>query len=249
MNELVYRSSDRYKLISNQIELVIKKKNLQPVLFYTKRDVFYNIFSDLRKTFDRWLSGKIDDYTESLNVNEVRHFENGSKGQDVFADRSFYIFKMYELLKDPPTEFIVPTTIRLEDEWITHPGTTKIPLSKFFSKNLIIKILMFKGRNEQEDKKIQELSLHSESVFDLKSLSAEVLYKVFKFDSYLGNSIALNVYDTFFEISEYHQDIPNFTSDKSYDLELTDKHLLVNNKVFCHKHNNLWEFKNEKSFR
>lgn len=244
MDELLYRSKNRYRLISSEIVSLIKKNNLQPVLFYIKRDAFFDVFYELKENIRYRLSGKIDDYISKLEVNKSKYYKNGSKGLDVRADRSFYILKMHKLMSDPPTEFIVPTTVRLDKKrgWVTHPGTTKIPLSQFFSKELIIKVLMFKNRNKQEDNKIKRLMLSSEAIYELKHLNVEEIFNAFNFNSYLGNSIALNVYKDFFEVSEYHQDIPNFT-DKEYTLKLTDTELFVNNEIFCYRApDNIWDF-------
>jgi len=244
LNEVVYRSKHRYRLISSDIVSLIKKNNLKPFLFHIKRDAFFDVFNELKENIRHRLSGKINDYTSTLEVNKLKYFENGSKGLDVRTDRSFYILKMHKLLTDPPTKFIVPTTVRLDKNrgWVTHPGTTKIPLSQFFSKELIIKVLMFKNRNKQEDNKISKLMVSSEEIYELHDFNVEEIYNVFDFNTYLGNSIALNIHKNFFEVSEYHQDIPNFT-DKEYTLKLTNTELFVNDQVFCYlSSDNIWDF-------
>ena len=84
--------------------------------------------------------------------------------------------------------------------------------------------------------------MSSEEIYELHDFNVEEIYNVFDFNTYLGNSIALNIHKNFFEVSEYHQDIPNFT-DKEYTLKLTNTELFVNDQVFCYlSSDNIWDF-------
>lgn len=229
MTEIWYNdSTPSQSEIIPKIQNHIIENNLNPVFFYANSN---------------WLKTNFKLNTKCMFSSLIYEYINNSVGKDfIFEkhdlkhpqknhfDAPHNIIKVYQFLKHPPTEYHVPFCIRSKHlhesskiEWEIHPGTARCSVLEYITVKKI-PIIMFDL--------FQHVNI-PERHYDMRNLTTDDFMKIYRKMRSPIKKLTLD--SRYFELSEDHRNVKNFTNHKDWELSIRLNKIFLNNKLCFEK--------------
>lgn len=253
-----------FKRAARDIHWYMNKMSLQAHLVRARRSELQRIFPKRYSIqyAETSVSGIVSRSISNLDLSNgpvtIKTTGDGGVVEDWSNNRWVDIIKMYQFVIDDPDTYRIPMTIQCSptsymaesDVWVSfHPGSSRMALmflltrdikfSFFMFKNSIPTSLYYKLIGELDCTRLDDLSLEDfEKELDLAS--------IIKSDRFIFDG---EKNDNYFEISEDHQYVKNFTNDKKYTMVVSHDEIYINNIRSFYKYKQpggtLWKIDSE----
>ena len=230
MKYYTYTSSQKEKLF-NAVSSFIEERNLNPLCFTINSQWLKDNMKLLR---DHQFSNCIDGYINSSKHRSMdfEKYDTNFHLPEKYIDGLHNIIKIYKFLRTSPTRYYAPISARFNytvNEWSLHPGTTRISVLEYIDVNEIT-LIVFNGAE-----KLNHVPNY-ENMRDMDFNKFQNMYKNVR-----CRVIQYKEFSNYFEISEDHRLVENFTNDISYKIDVCENRILVNNIVcFERDLDNFW---------
>lgn len=161
-----------------------------------------------------------------------------SNNCNILADLS----KLYQFIKDDTRFYRIPMTLAMRNNSVlsVHPGTGKLPISMYMSNPVNLSFFIFPNNDPLSKELLDNTS--GMDVIRLDKLSYIDFRNTLNLDTRIISAAPLvkiveTNHQTYFEICEDHLDCPGFTTDKDYDITISDLEIYINNELFSIREN------------
>lgn len=209
-----------------KIQNHIIENDLNPIFFYTDSNWFVDTY---KLDVAEWFTSLVNEYIKN-NVGKDFIFEKHDPNhpQENHLNASHNIIKIYQFLKYPPVEYHVPLCVRWGPgikypRWQIHPGTARCSVLKFIQVKKI-PVIMFDG--------FQYVNL-PEKRYDMRNFTTDDFKRIYRKMRSPIKKLTLD--SKYFELSEDHRNVKNFTNHKDWELSIKLNKIFLNNKLCFEK--------------
>lgn len=225
----LYQQHEKEELF-NRVSSFIETNDLNPLCFTINSQWIKDNMNIFGK---HMLSSIIDNYIKS-SKHRWMVFERYSTDEMPESHRHVLhnIIKIYKFLRSSPTRYNVPISATFNyttNSWKLHPGATRISVLNYINVSKIT-LITFNG--------VEKLN-HIPGHVNMRELDFNRFKSIYR--NVKCKIIQYKEFSNYFEISEDHRLVKNFTDDMTYRIEVRGNRILVN-KVVCFERDseNLW---------
>lgn len=255
MDSWLIQDSDLFKS-AKAIKQVLETYNLKPTYFRISKKHLLEAFVKTRPSF--WT---VDDLFGFDAMAKVRLSEVPYNKYKVSVDNynqqtnfKYSMFlKWHSFLSEMPTEYITPFTFRATDEYPFvdwHPGGARRSFLQYLPDDTIIKLMIFDRGNSTDDiyaNRLKDvLAQEIDNQYFHHTLSEKTeneIYKIMEMGTKWNTQEGANTlisYNKKQQVLEISQPFNTVAPTKSYQIDINDREIWVNDTLLAYKIDGIW---------